>query len=113
MPGATKDRDFCEWNLGMKMSFIPGDLHLSKDEHGDYVLMLAGQQVLRTRSEKNATARFKELRTEMETRYPARELTPEERASMFRAAVAESIVGSSSVRKRKKSTARGTRTFGG
>ncbi len=48
----------------------------------------------------------------MEAKYPARERTPEERAAMFQAAIAEAIVGSG-VRKRKKSTARGIRTFGG
>lgn len=95
------------------MSFIPGDLHLLTDENGEHVLTLAGNEVMRTRSEKKAMARFKQLRTEMETKYPARELTPQERAAMFQAAIAEAIVGSSTVRKRKKSTARGTRTFGG
>lgn len=97
----------------MKMSFIPGDLHLLTNENGEHVVTLAGTEVLRTRSEKKATARFKELRSEMEQKYPARELTSEERAAMLKAAVAEAIVGSGTVRKRKKSTARGTRTFGG
>ena len=100
-------------SAALKMSFIPGDLHLLPKENGEHVVMLAGREVFRTRSEKKAAQRFKELRSEMEQKYPARELTPEERATMFQAAVAEAIVGSGTVRKRKKSTARGTRTFGG
>lgn len=77
------------------------------------MLTLGSSEIMRTRSEKKAIARFKELRSEMEAKYPARELTPEERAAMLQAAIAEAIVGSGAVRKRKKSTARGTRTFGG
>lgn len=96
----------------MKMSFIPGDLHLALID-GEYLLTMGGSEVLRTRSEKSAVARFKLLRTEMETKYPARELTSEERAETLRAAIGELIVGQGSVHKRKKSTARGTRTFGG
>ena len=92
------------------MSFIPGDLHLVQEGNGENVLTLGSSEIMRTRSEKKAIARFKELRSEMEAKYPARELTPEERAAMFQAAIA--IVGSGTVRKRKKSTARGTRTFG-
>jgi hypothetical protein len=37
----------------------------------------------------------------MEAKYPARELTPEERAAMFQAAIAEAVVGSGTVRKKK------------
>jgi hypothetical protein len=95
------------------MSFIPGDLHLLTNESGENVITLAGSEVMRTRSEKKATERFKELRSEMEKKYPARDLTSEERASMLQTAVAEAVSGTSTVRKRKKSTARGTRTFGG
>jgi hypothetical protein len=100
-------------SLVLKMSFIPGDLHLVQEGNGEHVLTLGSSEIMRTRSEKKAIARFKELRSEMEAKYPARELTPEERAAMFQAALAEAIVGSGTVRKRKKSTARGTRTFGG
>lgn len=95
------------------MSFIPGDLHLVTNESGEHVVTLAGSEVMRTRSQKKATERFKELRSEMEKKYPARELTSEERAAMLQAAIAEAIIGTTTVRKRKKSTARGTRTFGG
>jgi len=32
----------------MKLSFMPGDLHLATDERGEYVLTLTGIEVLRT-----------------------------------------------------------------
>ena len=98
----------------MKMSFIPGDLHLSKDQRGEYVVTLAGDEVLCTRSEKAAVSRFKHLRTEMESKFPARELTAEEKAEILRLAVADSLVAHNSLGGRqKKTTAGGTRTFGG
>lgn len=97
----------------MKMSFVPGDLHLTKEQKGEFVVMMAGVEVLRG-SEKQAVARFKQLRKEMEIKYPARVLTQEERQEMLRLAVGDSLVGHNSLGGRKKKTsAGGTRTFGG
>ncbi|HET9285284.1 MAG TPA: hypothetical protein VFR24_25305 [Candidatus Angelobacter sp.] len=98
----------------MKMSFLPGDLHLTSDSNGNYVVTIAGSEVLRGRSEKKAVSRFKQLRKEMESKYPARELTREERQEMLRQAVGDSLVGHNSLGgRKKKTTAGGTRTFGG
>ena len=98
----------------MRASFLPGDLHLTQAEDGSYVVSLQGAEILKTRSRKAAVDRFNELRREMEVRYPARDLTPEEKAEIFRAAVIEGMLGHNSSSTRKKSTsARGTRTFGG
>ena len=66
------------------MSFIPGDLHLVREGNGEHVLTLGSSEIMRTRSEKKAIARFEGASNpEMEVKYPARELTPEERAAMF------------------------------
>jgi hypothetical protein len=98
----------------MKMSFMPGDLHLKKEHSGEYVVTIAGVEILRGHSEKQAASRFKQLRKEMETKYPARELTQAERQEMLREAVGDSLVGRNSLGGRKKKTsAGGTRTFGG
>jgi hypothetical protein len=98
----------------MKLSFIPGDLHLTKDPAGGYVLRMAGTEILRTPSQKRAMSRFNELRAEMESRYPAHELTPEERAESLRLAIGDYLVGHNSLGGRKKKTTAGsTRTFGG
>ena len=53
----------------MKLSFLPGNLHLSETASG-YVLTAGGTEVFRTRSERSAVVRFKQLRKEMEERYP-------------------------------------------
>jgi len=98
----------------LKLSFLPGDLHLTQIQSGDYRVTLAGQEVLTTRVQKLAVARFNELRKEMETRFPARELTPEERAEILKSAIGDSLVGHNSIGgRKKKTTAGGTRTFGG
>jgi hypothetical protein len=61
-----------------------------------------------------AVQKFNELRQEMEKRFPARELTPEEKTEMMQFAIADSLVGHNSLGGRKKKTTAGsTRTFGG
>ena len=50
----------------------------------------------------------------METRYPAAEMTPEEKAEMFKKGRLDAMLGHNSVGgRKKKTTAGGTRTFGG
>lgn len=98
----------------MKLAFIPGDLNLSRDSDGQFVLRMAGAEIVRTRSQKVAVSRFNKLRAEMESRYPAHEPTPEERAESFRRAIGDYLVGHNSLGgRKKKTTAGGTRTFGG
>ena len=63
----------------MKLSFLPGDLNLNKEQDGTYLVTMQGQELLRTRTEKKALAKFNALRRELESQFPARELTPEER----------------------------------
>jgi len=98
----------------MKLSFLPGDLHLTDEERGFFVVKAHGQEVARTRSRRAAISRFNELRKELEALYPAHELTPEQKAESFRMAVGEWISSqSTSARRKKKSSAKSTRTFGG
>ncbi len=98
----------------MKLSFLPGGLFLDKAEDGNYSITLEGQEILRTRSQRAAVARFNELRREMEARFPARELTAEEKAEMLQKAIGDSLIGHNSLGGRKKKTTAGsTRTFGG
>jgi len=97
----------------MKLSFLPGDLHLREADGGQFVVVLAGKEIFRG-SANPARARFNELRLEMESRFPARQLTAEERREMLRQAVGDSLVGHNSLGgRRRKSSAGGTRTFGG
>ncbi len=98
----------------MNLSFLPGDLHLAKAENGFYVVKMAGQEILSTKSQRTALAKFNALRMELEKRFPAREPTPEEKAELLRREINDSLLGHNSLGgRKKKGTAGGTRTFGG
>ena len=98
----------------MKLSFLPGALFLDKAEDGTYIVTLEGQEILRTKSKRTAVAQFSKLRQEMETRFPARELTAEEKREILQRSIADSLIGHNSLGgRKKKTTAGGTRTFGG
>lgn len=98
----------------MKLSFLPGELHLNETEAGEFVVSLQGQTVLATKSRRAAVEKFHHLRQEMETRFPQRELTSDEKAEILKQTIADSLVGHNSLGGRKKKTTAGsTRTFGG
>jgi hypothetical protein len=98
----------------MKLSFLPGDLHLKTEQDGSYRLTMKGVEILRTRVEKKAVVKFNALRRELEAQFPARELSAEEK----RAALENYIMDYKAVQVRastkppKKEKIRGTRTFG-
>ena len=97
----------------MKISFLPGDLHLS-NENGHYIVRMAGEELIRTPSKRDAMRRFDAVRRELEEKFPSRELSLEEKAELLRSEVGNSLVGHNSLGgRKKKSSARGTRTFGG
>lgn len=98
----------------MNLSFVPADLHLRKTANSVYIVTLSGQEILSTRSQRAAVTKFNSLRVELEKRFPARELTAEEKAELLRREIKDSLVGHNSLGGRKKKTsAGGTRTFGG
>jgi hypothetical protein len=98
----------------VNLSFVPGDLHLNENEDGVFVVRMSGQEILSTKSQKAALAKFNALRKELEERFPAREPTPEEKAELLQREIGDSLVGHNSLGgRKKKTTAGGTRTFGG
>jgi hypothetical protein len=98
----------------MNLSFLPADLHLRKSETGFYVVSMSGQDILSTKSQRVALSKFNSLRTELEKRFPAHQMTTEEKAELLKREIKDSLVGHNSLGGRKKrTTAGGTRTFGG
>lgn len=98
----------------MKLSFLPGELFLETGEDGSYRLTLNGQEIFRGRSKKAAIAKFNQIRREMEELFPPHELSPEEKAEVFRRMIGDSLVQHNSLGGRaKKKSAGSTRTFGG
>jgi len=98
----------------MNLSFVPGSLHLSKNADGNFVVTISGQEVLSTKSQRSAVAKFNALRAELEKRFPTREPTAEEKAELLQREINDSLLGHNSLGgRKKKTTAGGTRTFGG
>ena len=98
----------------MKLSFLPGDLQLTEGDDHSYVVTISGQIVFLSRSRRAAIEKYNDLRREMESRFPARELTLQEKTELLHREVGDSLVGHNSLGgRKKKSTAGGTRTFGG
>lgn len=98
----------------MKLSFLPGDLQLAKADDGSYIVTITARIVYQSRSQRTALEKYNELRREMESRFPTRALTPEEKNELLHREIGDSLVGHNSLGgRKKKTTAGGTRTFGG
>jgi len=98
----------------MKLSFLPGDLHLTKNSSGFFVVTQRGHEVLSTKSQRSALARYTAMRANLENEFPTREPTNEEKLKMLQSEINDSLVGHNSLGgRKKKTTAGGTRTFGG
>lgn len=99
----------------MRLSFLPGELHLTKQQDGTYLITVQGREVFNTKLEKRAIAKFNEIRREMEAQFPAREMTPEEKQKLLSKYISEIKVGidhNSFRPEEKKKKSGSTRTFG-
>jgi hypothetical protein len=97
----------------MKLSFMPGDLHLHKEQDGPFVVTVQGEQIFSSTFEKKAIAKFNELRREMEKQFPPRELTSEEKRAILQKWIGDTLVSHNGDRHSKKKIKSGsTRTFG-
>jgi hypothetical protein len=98
----------------MKLSFLPADLHLTKERDGTYLVTQQGQEILRTKLEKKALAKYNYLRKNLESQFPAHELTPEEKAAALTRSIMDYklIEVRASTKPPKKDKISGTRTFG-
>ncbi len=99
----------------MNLSFVPGELSLTKNQDGFYIITVQGAEIFSTRVEKKALAKFNELRKEMEIQFPAREMTIEEKTKLLRKFISDAKVGldhNSFRPQEKKKKSGSTRTFG-
>ncbi len=76
----------------MNLSFLPGDLHLSQNPEGCFVLKMAGQEILNTKSQRAALAKFNSLKVELEKQFPMREPTTEEKAELLQRETTDSLL---------------------
>ena len=97
----------------MNLSFLPGGLHLEKKQDGSYRVTIQGQEVLNTRSEKKAISEYNKIRKEMESQFPAHELSQEEKTQLLLKYIAQLPRVSPVAKERKKKYVPGsTNTFG-
>lgn len=95
----------------MRLSFLPGDLHLISQADRAYEVSFRGEVVLRTSSKKKALERYHEIRRQLETAFPPKEVPAEEKARRFERDILDNMVGRNSLRPPRKKPGR-TRTFG-
>jgi hypothetical protein len=96
----------------VKLSFLPADLHLGTEPNGRFVVTLQGKEVFTSSSRSKAIKKFNEVKKELEVRFPIHDLSDEEKKELLRRSIVDSLVPHNSVRPKKKSTAKSTRTFG-
>jgi hypothetical protein len=94
------------------LSFLPAELFLKETEEGVFVVSMRDEELLRTGSSAKAVAKFNDVRRQLESKYPAGELTAQEKAELFQKHLSETILQQSTYRPRKKLKPGSTRTFG-
>jgi hypothetical protein len=97
----------------VKLSLIPADLHLDTEPDGQFKVTLQGTEIFRSRSISKVLKKFNELKKELQNKFPTHdELSLEEKKESFQRALGDDLVKANSLRKKQKSTACSTRTFG-
>jgi hypothetical protein len=97
----------------MNLSFLPGELNLKKTKEGSYLITIQGKGILNTTSEKKALAEFNRIRKEMESRFPAHDLSREEKTQLLMKYIGESQgIPKESKKQGRKYTPGSTNTFG-
>ena len=64
----------------MRLSFMPGNLHLTTTEGGYYVVTQEDREVFKGRNAKRAVWEYNRLRKELESQFPAKPLGPKDKA---------------------------------
>ncbi len=96
----------------MKLCFLPGQLFLEKRDDGTYELRHEGTILGQFKSERQAVSAFNELRRKLESEFPVKEVTPEEKKRLLIEELGRSSVPHNSMRNFGPRKSTGTRTFG-
>jgi hypothetical protein len=73
------------------MAFLPGGLRL-ESSGTEYVISIEDEVIYRSKREKDALKRFNKIRREMEERYPATELTKEQKLEALKRLVGDQVL---------------------
>jgi hypothetical protein len=85
----------------MNLSFLPGDLHLTQNAGGFFVVTVAGRKILSTKSRRSALGKYNTLKAGFENDRPAQEPTAKDGAENLLREVNDSILENDSVISRK------------
>lgn len=96
----------------MRLSFLPGDLHLTFDPDQGYVVRLGETVLLTTNIERHALGKFKAVRQQLETRFPPTEASSDDKRRAFLRELLDSQVKHNSLREEPRKRPAKTRTFG-
>lgn len=96
----------------MKLSFLPADLLLRKEENGLFTVSLQGNEILRCRSGKKAIALFNDLKREFEEKFPPHALSPAAKAEILQRTIGDELVKHNSLKTEQKKKPARSRTFG-
>ncbi len=76
-------------------------------------MTLQGTEIFRSSSSAKAVKRFNEIKKELEDKFPTHDVSDEGKKDLLQQSIADSLVKHNSLRpEKKKSAARGTRTYG-
>jgi hypothetical protein len=67
----------------VKLSFLPGDLHLTTGPGGNYLVSLKGEVVCESPSQRRAIAAFNKIRKDLEAKFPPRPLSDREKSELY------------------------------
>ncbi len=97
----------------MNLSFLPGELHLTKTKDGSYLITIQEKEILNTRSERKAISEFNKIRKDMEIQFPAHKLSREEKTQLLLKYISQNVsVCKYAKVKKKKYVPGSTNTFG-
>ena len=96
----------------MRLSFLPAQLFLELLEDGTYQLRHGNTVAGRFKSKRAAISAFNELRRKLESEFPARELSSEEKRLLLIEELGRNSIRHNSLRNAAPRKSTGTRTFG-
>lgn len=96
----------------MRLSFLPGQLFLERLENGKYQLRQGSAILGQFKSKRQAVSAFNQLRQKLESEFPAKDLSPEEKRRLMIEEVVRNSIAHNSLRNAGPRKPTGTRTFG-
>ena len=96
----------------MRLCFLPGQLFLEPRDDGTYELRHENTILGQFKSARQAVSAFNELRRKLESQFPTKERSPEEKRQLLIEELGRNSLPHNSLRNAGPRKSTGTRTFG-